>query len=140
METAIDPGKLIVIDTSIQLRDVTGQCTFYFRRGEQYVYSERVTQLEGCGCGGSSQQEATYFRVTIKNYTYLVKDALAHEDRTIMGPGAPNIDERIKETTKLSPPEGFGPYQNYQPNLVWERFQKAAKDVTDPSLRVPKNA
>lgn len=96
MSTPIDLDRLITLDTNILLAAVGGGQTFRFRRGEQYEFAERIVRLEGCGCGGVAKKDVGYYRVVVDGHSYLIREDLAHLDRTPKPPGEPNTQAIIQ--------------------------------------------
>ena len=54
-----DPQKMITITVTTIIKGKS------FRVQEQYCYTEKITQLVGCGCGGKAKQSMEFYRLVL---------------------------------------------------------------------------
>lgn len=130
----MDLSKLLVISVDIPIRDTLNKVTHFFRRGEQYEFSEVIVQMEGCGCSGTSQTEVNYYVIRVGSCVYYLKGTFATLSRDVRMPGEPNIQARVNGLVSGVAPGMELHDDNYHPAERAKEFAALVRDVSNPRM------
>lgn len=103
---ATDGQKLITITVTTAIKGKV------FKPNEQVCYSEKVTQLVGCGCGGKKKEEKQFYRhIGDGGIFYDIPVERAVETDVVISCRDQNFEEAREDIGDTNKVQDFNPYR-----------------------------
>lgn len=68
-----------------------------FLPNEQYEYTQKVTTMQGCGCGGQPQVQVIHYRVVINNVFYDIPKKNVVETTVVIAKADQSFDGKWRD-------------------------------------------